>query len=94
MPKSAVTGMPASYKDRDSILAPPTHAVTPTQDDVPFPDGPCIGLYVGGAGDVVGMLPDDTTNTTFKTPTPGQILYVQFKSLNAATTATNLRAVY
>jgi hypothetical protein len=94
MPKTPFAQVRPDYTDKASILAPPTRSVTPTTDSVPFPDGPCIALYIGGAGDVIGRGPDDTADITFKTPTVGQFLYYQFSQLAAGTTATNLRACY
>lgn len=94
MAKTGFASPAPQYTDKASVLAPPTMAVIPTTDSTPFPNGPCIGLYVGGAGDVVGRGPDDTVDITFKSPTPGQILYYQFSQLAAGTTATNLRALY
>ncbi|WP_420381689.1 hypothetical protein [Novosphingobium sp.] len=94
MPKIPFAQVKPDYQDKNSILAPPSQALIPTTDSVPFPQGPCIGLYIGGAGNVVGRGPDDTVDVTFNTPSVGQILYYQFSQLSAATTATNLRALY
>lgn len=94
MPKTPFAQVRPDYTEKASILAPATTSTIPATDGTPFPNGPCIGLYIGGAGDVVGRGPDDTADVTFKAPTPGQILRYQFSQLSSGTTATNLLALY
>jgi hypothetical protein len=73
-------------------------AITPS-DDEDLPDGPCRGIYVGGAGTVVlvtapsAASPSGTT-LTFINNAAGSILPVVAARVMLATTATNLIALY
>jgi hypothetical protein len=74
-------------------VAEDAKSVTPS-DNTPFADGPCLGLYVGGTGDVVAVTNGGTT-VTFKAVPAGTFIPVscsQVKSTN--TTATSILALY
>ena len=52
-------------------------------------------LYVGGAGDVVVILADDTVAVTFKAVPEGAVLPIQAKRVYAtSTTATDIVGLY
>lgn len=68
-------------------------AITP-HASTNFPDGPCRGVYVGVAGDVVVVFLNDATATFVGVPA-GSILPVNAKRINAvSTTATTMLALY
>lgn len=53
-----------------------------------------IGLYTGSGGDIVGVMPDNTTITFVGTPA-GMMWPLSFRRVNATnTTATGLIALY
>lgn len=55
----------------------------------------CIGLYVGGAGDVAARtLNAPATTVTFTAPPVGTFIPGNFTRVMAATTATNLLVAY
>ena len=56
--------------------------------------GPCRALYVGGAGNVVVWMPGRSDNITFLAVPAGTILPVMARRVMAATTATNIVALY
>jgi len=51
------------------------------------------GLYIGGAGNVSVLMPDDTT-VVFNGAVAGSIIPVRAKRVNTATTATNIVALF
>jgi len=70
----------------------PRHAESITPHDTNEVD--VIGLYVGGAGDIVARLADDTANATFVGVPAGALLPFHFKLiLSTGTTATNMVGV-
>lgn len=79
------------------FMADPTFynkAVTITPSDTAdIAEGPTAAIYIGGAGVVVAVFPNDTTATF--TCVAGQVLPVRAKRVNNTnTTATLLRALY
>lgn len=58
-------------------------------DDIPL----TRAIYVGGAGDVVAVDADNTP-TTFTAVPAGTLLPIRVRRVNAATTATNIVAIY
>lgn len=70
-------------------------AITPSDSVDIFSNGaPIRALYVGGAGNVVGVLPDNTT-ILFTAPPVGSIIPVQLRRVNAtSTTATALVGLF
>lgn len=73
----------------DATLLPTKYAnVTPSDTTV---IAPCIGLFVGGAGNVVATGSDDN-QATFAVAA-GQVLPGRFKRVMAASTATGIVAL-
>jgi hypothetical protein len=56
--------------------------------------GPCRALYIGGTGNVVVHMPSRDTSVTFSNVLAGTILPVSARRVMAATTATNIVALY
>lgn len=56
--------------------------------------GPCRALYIGGTGNVVVHMPGRDTAVTFSNVLAGTILPVSARRVMAATTATNIVALY
>lgn len=68
-------------------------AVTPS-DTVNFATGRAVGLYIGGAGNVV-LIDDSGTAQTFTGLLVGHVYPFACTRVNATnTTATNIRALY
>jgi hypothetical protein len=68
-------------------------AVTP-DNTTAFPGGPCRGLYVGGAGNLVAVGLDDVA-VTFTAVAAGTVLPITAKRVNStSTTATAIVALY
>jgi hypothetical protein len=68
-------------------------AVTPS-DTVNFTTGRAVGLYIGGAGNVV-LIDDSGTEQTFTGLLVGHVYDFACTRVNATnTTATNIRALY
>lgn len=62
-------------------------------DTVNFVGGTCRAIYVGGTGDIVAVMADDTVATFSAVPVG--ILPIQAKRVNStSTTATNMVALY
>lgn len=53
----------------------------------------CIGLYVGGLGNVV-VDTEDNANVTFTNVQPGSFIWLKCVRVKAATTATSIVALY
>lgn len=69
-------------------------AVTPS-DSAEVADYYPKGVYVGGAGNIVGQLVGDTTDTTFTAVPAGTFLPVSFRLIKATgTTATSMVVVW
>jgi len=66
-------------------------SVTPAGTDLP--GGECAALYVGTGGDVV-CLDSSSTVVTFKNVPSGSTLPVRTARVTAATTATDIVALY
>lgn len=54
----------------------------------------CRAIYVGGAGNVVVQMPNRDVSITFSGVLAGTILPVSARRVMAATTATNIVALY
>lgn len=68
--------------------------VVTTSDTVNFSMGTCLGIYVGGAGDVVAVMPDGTTGKFSSVPA-GTILPIKAIRVNATnTTATAMTVMF
>lgn len=80
-----------SAKD-STISAGYAEAVTPS--DVTVFDSPTRGLYVGTAGDVVVLMEDGTSPTTFVGVVAGSVLPIRCTQVRAATTASNIVALF
>jgi len=65
-------------------------AVTPSDGTVLD----CRALYIGGTGNVVLQMPDREETVTFNNVLAGTILPVSARRVMAATTATNIVALY
>ena len=65
-------------------------AVTPSDST----DLDCRAIYVGGAGNVVLMLPGRSETVTFFNVPAGTFMPVSARRVMAATSATNLVALY
>ena len=65
-------------------------AVTPSDNTVLN----CRALYIGGTGNVVLQMPDREEVVTFNNVLAGTILPVSARRVLAATTATNIVALY
>ena len=69
-------------------------AITPHDSDL-LAGGVCRGIYVGGAGNLVVTLADDSASVTFTGVAAGTIYPICAKIVKATgTTATNLLALY
>jgi len=69
-------------------------AITPSDTDN-LPDGPCRGIYVGGAGAVKVIPGSGGTAVTFAAVPVGTVLdVVAVRVYATGTTATNLLALY
>ncbi len=73
------------------FLAEGAAAVTPS-DTTEL--GPCKALYIGGAGNVVVHMPNQSTPITFFAVPVGTVLPVSARRVLLATTATNIVALY
>lgn len=60
------------------------------------PAGYCGGIYVGGDGNLVVVMAQDTTDTlvTFNGVKAGTFLPIQVKKVSSTSTATNLMALW
>lgn len=67
-------------------------AVTKSDSTVLAPD--VKALFIGGAGDVAVYMRGSTTTVTFSGCAAGQLLPIQVDRVLAATTATNIIALY
>lgn len=77
--------LPANFTNAEAIT---------TSDTVDIATGAPAGLYVGGAGNAVIVLPGGEA-VTFNGLVAGSVLYLRYKRVNATgTTATNLVALY
>jgi len=76
----------------DGRSSPATHlaAVTPSDSTVVR----CKALYVGGAGDLALQARDDSTTVTLVGVTAGSVIPVSCNKVMAATTATNIVALF
>ena len=69
-------------------------AAITASDTVNFSNGLCDAIYVGGAGDIVGVL-EDGSAVTFAGAVAGSVLPLRLKRVNStSTTATDLVALY
>jgi hypothetical protein len=69
--------------------APATSAGAITPANSEFPNGLVYrALWVGGAGNVTGILADDTVEVTFSAVPAGTLLPFAFKRVSLSTTAT------
>lgn len=66
-------------------------AITPADTDLTTPTR---GVWVGGAGDVTGILKGDTVAVTFTGVPAGTLLPFAFKQIKASTTATLIIGVW
>lgn len=83
------------YRATAESSAQYSYPVTPSAGGADIGDAIPKGIYVGGAGDIVGQLLGDTADRTFTGITAGTYLPFAFRSINSAgTTATNIVAVY
>jgi hypothetical protein len=65
-----------------------------TSDTVDLPLGLCDAVYVGGAGNIAGVL-ENGKAVTFSGALAGHVLPFKFSRINStSTTATNLVALY
>lgn len=87
--------MKENGRARDNNESPARHseAITPHDTNAPASFLP-RAIYVGGDGDLVVRLQGDDTDTTFVGVLAGSILPIRPKLVKAATTATNLLALY
>lgn len=84
-------GLALALEDSDMIA---THATAVTPSDSTTYEKNTIGLYVGGAGNVVLTLPSGS-DVTLETVVAGTILPIGFSKVKATgTTATKLVALY
>lgn len=77
-----------------SLLTAPferAFAITPANADLPTVTR---AIYVGGAGDIVGILKHDDTQVTFVGVPAGSLLPGRFKRILPATSAANLVGLY
>lgn len=63
-------------------------------DDHDLGTQPSRGLWVGGAGSVIGILSDDETEVTFAAVPAGTLLPFRFRTIKANSTATLMVAVW
>jgi hypothetical protein len=58
--------------------------------------GYCGGIYIGGAGNLIVIMAQDTTNTlvTFNSVVAGTFLPIQVKRVNSTSTATNIMGLW
>jgi hypothetical protein len=56
----------------------------------------CGGLYIGGAGNLIVVMAQDTTNTlvTFNGVVAGTFLPIQVKKVSSTSTATNIMGLW
>lgn len=80
-------------KTLDAMLVPKNAAAVTKSDTTLLPDDN-VGLYVGGAGDVVVDMAGGATDITFKAVPVGTTLRGEFKRVKAATTATLILVLY
>jgi hypothetical protein len=73
-----------------TFLANGAAAVTPSD----VTEIKCLALYIGGAGNVVVHMPDRDVAITFFAVPVGTVLPVSARRVLAATTATNIVALY
>lgn len=86
--------MADTFENHESSLDSPAQlaaSVTPADTDLP---NVARGLYVGGAGDVVVYMVGSTTEVTFAGVTAGSILPIRVSQVRAATSATNIVALW
>lgn len=70
------------------------YAVTP-HDSTDLAEGPCRALYIGGAGNIVLVRPQDGVAVTFSGVLAGTFLPCYALRVNSTnTTATNIVALY
>ena len=81
----------ATFRKTDS--SPATKFAEITKSDSTVYDPTPSAIYVGGAGDIE-ITGDDDVDATFVGVLAGTILSVRPKKIKAATTATNLVALY
>ena len=58
--------------------------------------GYCGGLYIGGAGNLIVVMAQDTTDTlvTFNSVVAGTFLPIQVKKVSSTSTATNIMGLW
>lgn len=81
-----------------------TNSGVPNPGEVPYDiyltengqPGYCGGLYIGGAGNLVVIMAQDTTNTlvTFNGVVAGTFLPIQVKRVSSTSTATNIMGLW
>lgn len=82
------------YAYSSAAASPAYKAVAVTPHDSTNLERGCRGLYIGGAGNVVVVFPDDTAITFTAVPV-GTFMPVQAKRVNfTSTTATAIVALY
>lgn len=82
----------ASYHTADATR-PASKAVAVTPSDS-TELGVTRGLYIGGVGDVVVTMAEQGTSITFSSVPAGTFLPLQVRLVMAATSATNIVALY
>jgi hypothetical protein len=73
-----------------TFLANGAAAVTPSDST----EINCLALYIGGTGNVVVHMPNRDVSVTFSSVPAGTVLPVSARRVLAATTATNIVALY
>lgn len=65
-------------------------------DPINNPGGYCGGIYVGGDGNLIVFMAQDTTQTpvTFTNVKAGSFLPIQISRVSSASTATNIMALW
>lgn len=73
---------------------PARGAIAVTKSDSTVLANDVKALFIGGAGDVVVYMRGSTTDVTFKGCAAGSVLPIQVDRVRAATTATDIVALY
>jgi len=77
----------------DAVAVTPSDTVAPVPTTKPGFSPKPFGIYVGGTGDLVLVLESGAT-ATWKAVPVGTTIYARFTLVKAATSATNLLALY